>query len=243
MNFLALGLLVPLAACSFDWSQDDDGAGVPSQGSGMTRSYTVTDFSTVNLRGSDDVDVRVGTGFSVRAEGPADVLDRLKIAKDGQALNVGRRDGVHLGWAKSGKVKVFVTLPRLAGAGISGSGNMAVDRIEGATFRANVAGSGSLGIGAVQVDDLRVSIAGSGTVAATGTVSAFAAKIAGSGDVDAPGLRARSAKVDIAGSGSVRAAVDGSAKINMMGSGDVDLGPRARCTVAKMGSGSVRCAS
>lgn len=242
MNFLALGLLVPLAACSFDWNQDDDGAGVPPQGSGMTRSYTVTDFSTVNLRGSDDVDVRVGTGFSVRAEGPSDVLDRLKIEKDGQALNVGRRDGVHLGWPKSGKVKVFVTLPRLAGAGISGSGNMAVDRIESATFRANVAGSGSLGIGAVQVDDLRVSIAGSGTVAATGTVSAFAAKIAGSGDVDAPGLRARSAKVDIAGSGSVRAAVDGSAKINMMGSGDVDLGPRARCTVAKMGSGSVRCA-
>ena len=242
MNFLALGLLLPLAACSFNGSGDDDGAGVPSQGSGTTRSYTVTDFSTISLRGSDDVDVRVGTGFSVRAEGPADMLDRLKIEKDGQALNVGRRNGVNLDWAKSGKVKVFVTLPRLAGAGISGSGNMAVDRIEGGTFRANVAGSGNLGIGAVQVDDLSVSIAGSGNVAAAGAVNAFAAKIAGSGDVDAPGLRARSARVDIAGSGSVRAVVDGSAKITMMGSGDVDLGPRAACTVSKMGSGSVRCA-
>ncbi|WP_166746531.1 head GIN domain-containing protein [Sphingomonas aerolata] len=242
MKYLALGLIIPLAACSFSWSGDDDGAGASPSGTGTTRTYMVSDFSTIDLRGASDVDVRVGTGFSVRAQGPAEALDRLTIERDGDTLEIGRRKGVNLNWGRSGKVKVFVTLPRLAAAAISGSGDMTVDRVEGTRFAADVAGSGSLGVAAVKVDDLAVSIAGSGSVSAAGSARALAVEIAGSGDVDAAGLKARSARVEIAGSGSVRAVVDGPATVDMMGSGDVDLGSAARCTVSKMGSGSVRCA-
>ena len=242
MKYLALGLIIPLAACSFSWSGDDDGAGASPSGTGTTRTYMVSDFSTIDLRGASDVDVRVGTGFSVRAQGPAEALDRLTIERDGDTLEIGRRKGVNLNWGRSGKVKVFVTLPRLAAAAISGSGDMTVDRVEGTRFAADVAGSGSLGVAAVRVDDLAVSIAGSGSVSAAGSARALAVEIAGSGDVDAAGLKARSARVEIAGSGSVRAVVDGPATVDMMGSGDVDLGSAARCTVSKMGSGSVRCA-
>jgi hypothetical protein len=213
MKYLALGLMMPLAACSFSWSGDDDGAGASPSGTGTTRTYMLSDFSSIDLRGASDVDVRVGTGFSVRAQGPAEALDRLTIERDGDTLEIGRRKGVNLNWGRSGKVKVFVTLPRLAAAAISGSGDMTVDRVEGTRFAADVAGSGSLGVAAVRV-----------------------------GDVDAAGLKARSARVEIAGSGSVRAVVDGPATVDMMGSGDVDLGSAARCTVSKMGSGSVRCA-
>ncbi len=242
MKYLALGLIIPLAACSFSWSGDDDGAGASPSGTGTTRTYMVSDFSTIDLRGASDVDVRVGTGFSVRAQGPVELLDRLKIEREGDTLEIGRRKNMDLGWGRSGKVKVFVTLPRLAAAAISGSGDMTVDRVEGTRFAADVAGSGSLGVAAVKVDDLAVSIAGSGSVSAAGSARALAVEIAGSGDVDAAGLKARSARVEIAGSGSVRAVVDGPATVDMMGSGDVDLGSAARCTVSKMGSGSVRCA-
>ena len=169
MKYLALGLMMPLAACSFSWSGDDDGAGASPSGTGTTRTYMVSDFSTIDLRGASDVDVRVGTGFSVRAQGPVELLDRLKIERDGDTLEIGRRKGVDLGWGRSGKVKVFVTLPRLAGATISGSGDMTVDRVEGTRFAADVAGSGSLGVAAVKVDDLAVSIAGSGSVSAAGS--------------------------------------------------------------------------
>jgi len=245
MNYLALALVIPLAACSFAWSSDDNspgGQGAPAQGTGTSRTFAVADFSAIALSGADDVDVRVGTGFSVRAEGPTDALDRLRIERDGTTLKVGRRNGVDMGWSRSGHVKIFVTLPRLAGASVSGSGDMAIDRVEGTSFAAAVAGSGNLGIAALKVDDAALSIAGSGDVTATGTAGTLSVKIAGSGDIDAPRLRARAASINIAGSGSIRAVVEGPAAIDLRGSGDVDLGPAARCTVSKRGSGSVRCA-
>ena len=244
MRYIALAMMTGLAACSFNWSDDDkDTPGVAAQGTGTTRSYPMTDFSGIDLRGSDDVDVRVGTAFSVRAEGPAKELDTLRIDKDGDTLTVGRRNRNGMSWGSHAKVRVYVTLPRLAKAGVAGSGTLSADRVEGTSFKGELAGSGNLKIAALAVQEAKFEIAGSGGVAATGTVRDLDIDIAGSGSLDAAGLKASKAEVNIAGSGDVKASVTGPAKVNIMGSGDVDLGAGAQCTVSKMGSGSVRCAN
>lgn len=239
MHYGVIALLAAgsLAACS---TGDTDIPGIAPTGSGTTRSYAVDGFSTISLSGSDDVDVRAGTAFSVRAEGPVDELDRLRITKDGETLDIGRkRNGWRFG--SQDTITVYVTLPRLAEANIAGSGTMTVDRIDGSRFEANIAGSGDLNIAALTTEDAAVSIAGSGDVRAGGAVQQLKASIAGSGSLDAAGLRATRAEVSVAGSGSARAAVTGEATVEVKGSGDVDLGAAARCTVAKRGSGSVRC--
>jgi hypothetical protein len=243
MKLLTLGLVIPIAACSFGSSSEAEGPGVAAQGSGSTRTFQVAGFTGIDLRGSDDIDVRVGPGFSVRAEGPSEDLDKLRIDLDGSTLNVGRKDRTGMTWSKGGKVKVFVTMPRLAEAHVAGSGTLAVDRVEGSTFGGGIAGSGNLRVAALHVDEVKFSIAGSGNATAAGTAKALKVEMAGSGDVDGRGLKAQSARIEIAGSGGVRAVVDGTATVDMMGSGDVDLGPNARCKVSKMGSGTVRCAS
>jgi hypothetical protein len=239
MRYGAIAILAAgsLAACS---AGGDDGPGVAPTGSGTTRNYAVDAFSRIDLRGSDDVDVRAGTAFSVRAEGPSDDLDALRIVKDGDTLKIGRKRKT-FGWGRGDAVKVYVTLPRLAGAAIAGSGTMTVDRVEGGSFEAEIAGSGDLNIAALASDRADVSIAGSGTVRAGGTVGRLEVDVAGSGSFDAAGLRVERAEVSVAGSGDVRAAVSGEAKVDLLGSGDVDLGAAARCKVSKTGSGSVRC--
>ncbi|MCU6455202.1 DUF2807 domain-containing protein [Sphingomonas sp. A2-49] len=226
-----------LSACSIG---HDDGPGVTPTGTGTARTYAIDGFSKIDLGGSEDVDVRAGTGFSVRAEGPSDELDRLRIARDGDTLEIGRKRAF-LAWGRSAKVKIFVTLPQLTEANIAGSGTMAVDRVEGGRFDGNIAGSGDLNIAALATDTAEVSIAGSGSVRAGGAVKRLEVSIAGSGSLDAAGLRVEQAAVSVAGSGDVRAAVSGQAKVDLMGSGDVDLGAQAVCKVSKMGSGSVRC--
>ncbi len=240
MRAVAIVMLgaVSLAACTM---HNDDGPGIAPTGSGPSRSFAADGFSKLELSSSDDIDVRVGTGFSVRAEGPAEELDRLRIAREGDTLQIGRQHR-SFGWgSSSGKVKVFVTLPRLTEASIAGSGTMAVDRVEGSRFDANLAGSGDLNIAALAVDAAEVSVAGSGDVRAGGAVKQLKVNVAGSGSLDAAGLRVGEAQVSVAGSGDVRAAVDGTAEVSMMGSGNVDLGATARCKVSKMGSGEVRC--
>lgn len=244
-SFVSLAVPIAIAAaalgaCSFRGGDDDKGPGIAGTGTGNARSYAVQDFTGVESSAGDNVDVRVGSGFSVRAEGPADELDKLRIVKDGDRLAIGRR-GHHLFGSRGDRLTITVTMPRIASASIAGSGNMSVDRVEGSSFKGEIAGSGSLSLKAVQVEDASFAIAGSGDVEAAGTARSLNIDIAGSGGIKAAGLTAQRAKVSIAGSGDVRATVDGEAKVDIMGAGDVELGGKARCTVDKMGSGSVRC--
>ncbi len=201
------------------------------------RSYALSGFTAVELAGPDDVRVSVGPGFSVRATGPAETLDRLEVTVVGDRLRV-RRIGRSV--SRDGAT-VFVTLPALRAASLGGSGDLRVDRVEGGDFATAVAGSGDLTVERLAVDRLTGDLAGSGTLSLAGSARELELSVAGSGDVAAGGLATERAAVSVMGSGDVRAAVRGPASVSMMGSGDVDLGPAARCQVSKMGSGSVRC--
>ena len=240
MRAFAFIVALPLAACSFHG--DDGGPGVAGSGNGTTRNYAVADFTGLALRGSDDVDVRVGTGFSVRAEGPSAELDKLKIERVGDTLRIGRKNRSGFSWGGNHEsVKVYVTMPRVAAATIAGSGDMTIDRVEGQRFDGDTAGSGALSVAMLGVREAKLSVAGSGDMSLKGTAETLTVDIAGSGAVDASGVKVGSAKVSVMGSGGVRADVTGTANVTVMGSGDVDLGKAAKCTTSKMGSGNVTC--
>ena len=236
MRSMVLATLLPLVACGNN--ANIEGADVPARGSGMSRSYDVRDFTAVKLAGSDDVDVRVGGGFSVRAEGDPQILDKITVTRDGDRLTISRRRS----WTwQRGNARVYVTMPRLTAASLDGSGNLTIDQVRGGSFDARLAGSGNLRIGQVATDSLGLSLAGSGNIATAGQTGQFALNLAGSGNVDAARLVARQAAIKSAGSGDIRATVRGPATVSLAGSGDVDLGGGARCTVRKAGSGTVRC--
>ncbi|WP_028967471.1 head GIN domain-containing protein [Sphingomonas phyllosphaerae] len=234
MRFKVLAAAVlPMLACAFDGAIAQE---APARGSGTTRSYDVRDFSGIKLAGSDDVDVRVGRGFSVRAEGDPRVLDKITVTREGDRLTISRR------WSRArGNARVYVTLPRLTAASLDGSGNLTIDQVRGGSFDARLAGSGNLRIAQVATESLGLSLAGSGNIATAGQTGQFSLNLAGSGNVDAAALVARQAAIKSAGSGDIRATVRGPATISLVGSGDVDLGGGARCTVRKAGSGTVRC--
>lgn len=238
MRALGLLVLLPLVACS--GLKAESGDAVEPRGKGPQRVFDVSGFTAVELRGADDVDVRVGPAFSVRAQGPSEELNRLEIVREGDTLRVGRKRDMKF-WGKSEGVKVFVTLPRLTAAAVAGSGDLAVDRVEGERFDGDLAGSGNLSVGEMRVDEARLSIAGSGDVTGAGAAKRLRMDIAGSGDIDARQLTANEARISIAGSGNAKATVNGPAKIDMMGAGNVELGGSPQCSTNKMGSGEVRC--
>ncbi|OYY79712.1 MAG: DUF2807 domain-containing protein [Sphingomonas sp. 28-62-20] len=229
--------MMPLAGCSVAVG---DG-GIKGTGSGNSRSFAVADFTGVELAGSDDVEIKVGGAFSVRAQGPSAVLDRLKIERDGDTLEIGRKSMTGWHWGDRKGATIYVTMPRIAAARIAGSGDLSIDRADGDAFKGDTAGSGGLTIGALNVRSATLSIAGSGDISAKGMATKLDLSIAGSGDIDARSVKATEARVSIAGSGSVAADVTGPAKVSIVGSGDADLGPNATCSTSRIGSGTVRC--
>lgn len=238
MRRFALLALVPLAACSGAARSED----APDNSPKASRTFAVDQFIAVNLAGPDDVDVRVGPGFSVRAEGSQKVLDRLEITRDGDSLKIRRKNDTGFSWGGSDRgAKIYVTMPRMTTASLTGSGEMTVDKVSGDAFAANSAGSGDLSIGTLNVVSATLSITGSGDLKVAGTAKTGTFSIAGSGDIEAPQFKSSSASVSVMGSGSLSAAVAGAASVNATGSGDVTLTGGAKCTTAKAGSGDVEC--
>jgi hypothetical protein len=242
--FSILIAALPLIACGAVASGNDRGTRAEPSGSGTTRTFQVAGFDRVSLEGVDDVDVRVGSAFSVRAEGPSETLDKLDIRKDGQTLRIGRvkqNGSFNWGGNRDRGAKVYVTLPAIAAASVAGPGDMAVDRVQTGDFSGSIAGPGDLMIGAVAAKSLDLSVAGPGTITLKGQAERAKISIAGPGDVQGDGLKLSGADVSIAGPGSVRADVNGAANVSIMGPGNADLGPNARCTTSKMGPGDARC--
>lgn len=239
---IALAVLaMPVAACSMNWSdkQDKEEAGIAGSGSGDHRTYKVEGFTTVALAAAGDVDVRVGPAYSVTATGAPEALDKLKVTRDGDTLKLARQRGVT--WGNSGKVHFTVTMPRIQGADIGGSGTITVDRVEGERFEGNIGGSGTLDIRGLNVRKVAFAIGGSGDVAAAGRAGELEVSIGGSGKVRAQPLRSESADITIAGSGNIATTVTRQAEVTILGAGDVVITGGAQCKVTKMGAGNVRC--
>jgi hypothetical protein len=237
---IAAGLIAATAATSgCGESRAEDG------GPTVARNYQVGSFEQIEVAGPYNVTVRTGSNPSVAARGSEKLIEHMVVeVEDGKLLiHPQRRKGwFRTGWSFRGKVDVAVTVPRLTGATIAGSGDIKVDRVAGNTFEGTVAGSGGIDVAAVDVQSLKLAIAGSGGVrAGSGRAQSAKFDIAGSGDIDARGIQAVTAGVSIAGSGNVAAHATGTADVDIMGSGDVEVTGGAKCNVSKAGSGSVRC--
>jgi hypothetical protein len=218
---------------------DQRGGGGPV----VARSFDLTGFDAVGLAGSQDVEVRVGGAFAVRAEGDAEMIERLDLRVEDGTLKIGYKTGsFNIGWSRDRpKTRIFVSLPAIRAASLAGSGDLRIDRVQGERFEASLAGSGDIQIGQLQVAALSASVAGSGNIKAAGAAQTANVSIAGSGDVDVAGVQSRTASASVVGSGDARIHASETANVSIAGSGDVWVTGSARCTINKRGSGTVHC--
>lgn len=227
---------------------DSGGSGgpphAPAIGGAREMTYQLASFDEIATVGPQDVVVTLGDTFSVRSEGAPEALALLEPVVSNGRLTIKPRDAKFnwLTWPRHAEATYYVTLPRLDGVAVAGSGDVSVDRIEGPSFDGSIAGPGSLAIAAMKVDSASFSIGGQGDVSVAGTAHETHVAIGGTGEVAAGGLRSDTASISIGGTGDVALTVDKEAKVSIMGTGDVDISGPARCSVTQMGRGNVRCA-
>lgn len=131
---IAFAIALPGAAMA-------EGQELAAQRDGDALVYRAGGFSSVALGTPATVEVHVGDAWSIRATGPAGALARIMIEREGSALRIRSRERWNFGRnADDQKVRVSITMPRLEGASIGGSGRMIVDRVSGDSLRASIAG-------------------------------------------------------------------------------------------------------
>lgn len=239
----AMAAAMMVAGCSGSFTFDTDQDGKAADGKAAAQSYAFDGFTGVEVTGPDDVTIRQGDRFSIRAEGPKAALDQLEIVRDGATLKIGRKHRSFRIGGHSGKgVEITITMPRLDALRLTGSGTIFADKMTGDALAATVTGSGDVKVAAMEGKSVDIRISGSGDVAIDGgTVASGDIGVTGSGSVSAGGLVANALAVSVTGSGDVDAQARGTASINIMGSGDVTLTGGAACTTRRLGSGNATC--
>jgi hypothetical protein len=208
----------------------DDGCDVRSgwskdvvRGSGVARSEprALPAFERVRTQGSFEIAARVGPAQSVTLTTDDNLLEQVVTEVAGGELRVRWRNDHDHAWSPQIRPRLELSVPALRGVTIEGSGDVALEGLQGGA--------------------LELAISGSGDVHASGSVDALSADVSGSGDLRLYGLAARTARVVISGSGSAEVQASEELVAETSGSGSVryrGAPPRVRSEV--LGSGSVR---
>lgn len=249
IGIAVLALAFLLTACDVTLGSGPVGSGVERASKRETAA-----FSRVDLRGAADVSIVVGPARSVTVRGDDNLLDRVKTKVDGDTLVIStRRYRSKIG------MSVEVSVPKLNGTELSGSGTIDAHNLSGASFAADLSGSGEIeldgqadelvlalsGSGEARLDGvsagaMRLSIRGSGEIDASGTTDSLEIEIPGSGAAYLDSLSAREVQADISGSGEVSLKATSSLKASISGSGAISYSGSPRQVIKDVsGSGII----
>lgn len=204
----------------------------------------VGEFTKISFGYPGKLYLKQGSPQKVELEGDRSVLEEVETEVDGGRLRIGR-EGRWFDWKSDSKDKitVYITVPRIEGISVSGSG----DVIGQSKFKANnldlkVSGSGSLSLEADASGDVEADVSGSGNMDLRGQFGSVESDVSGSGKIRITATIDADADFSISGSGRIEAAGNADAvKANISGSGRVlaaDLKTN-RCNVRISGSGDV----
>jgi hypothetical protein len=236
--------LLPLAAlavsaCSFDVNAEDKR--LTSDGKSISTTATTTDsFTKIEAVGPDNIIFVTGEAFSIKAEGDADAIAKLRYALDDGTIIIGREKGKW--WGEGSKaVTVTVTAPSLAEASLAGSGDFTADRMAADKVKVDLAGSGNAKVADIAAKSFESELAGTGDIMVAGKTERAEYSVAGTGDVDASKLASVDAEVSIAGTGDVSVSATGTVDASIAGTGDIKVTGGAKCKSSAIGSGKVSC--
>lgn len=229
----ALAVLpVALVSCS-----DELIPGITGRGEIVEQNMNVDDMTGFVTTISAEVYISQGTQQEVRVVAQQNIIDNIDFdpVTDG-IWTIHYRDNV---W-NAKPVKIYITLPTLTLAGISGSGE-----IKGLTpftgledLSLVVSGSGSMDL-ETESQKLDAAISGSGDLVISGKTGQVTLVVSGSGGFHGTDLVTPQAEMTISGSGSARLTVEEHLHALVSGSGNVYYLGNPELDVHVSGSGSV----
>jgi Putative auto-transporter adhesin, head GIN domain len=192
---------------------------VDGSGKVVTEPRTVANFSTVSLSGDGELTIEQTGSESLTVTTDDNLLEYIKTSVDGSTLELGTKDNAMVNLRPSKGIVYRLTVKKLEGLEVSGSGRADAKRLEG--------------------DHLRVRISGSGEVSGQGTAKDLELRISGSGAYRGQDLKSQRAEATLSGSGT--AVVNASEALNadVSGSGSIEYLGEPRVSSHVSGSGSV----
>jgi len=220
-----LGVIVGLMVVVAVWVRAAAPALVRLSGERTTRTFDVTDFDGVDVGGQWRVVIERGDAWRVSVEMPAEVVDQVRVARDGDTLHLGY-DGPWLGDFDSddGSLQATITMPSLATLRFSGmSQQLSFSGFDGGSLSLDAEGAGNIRGASSRFDSLTLDLSGFG-------------------NIDFSDVAVTDADVDLGGFGNVTLRMAGGRlRGDMSGFGNLEYyGTVSEENIDKSGFGSIR---
>ena len=214
----------------------------------ITQIRPLKGYERIEVYGSPTVIYTQADSFSVRVEGPENIVNNILTDVEGNTLTVrnkGKIGIINISIGSAGDVKVYVSSPDLIGVQLYGSGDFKSDGlVDTDNMRIELRGSGDIDFSDIICDNCTSEVVGSGDLrirrlkAITSAIS-----LVGSGDMSVSQWDVRDTDINLRGSGDVNVHfVEGCkrATCNLVGSGDITLrGHLDSVKKHKTGSGDI----
>jgi len=227
---LGLALLVTLAGC------------VQGSGNVVSESRDVSDFDEVELRGIGRLEITQGRTAELTVTADDNLMQYIDTEVEGNTLVIAvKNKSLPFFTVNPSETIVYeLTVPALARASLSGSGNIVVDGLETEDLTVEISGSGDLEATDLVAGSFTYELSGSGKATVSGEVDSQDVRISGSGRLEAGDLRSSEAVIRISGSGRAVLWVTDELDVEISGSGDVQYYGSPKVTQDVSGSGNIR---
>lgn len=211
--------------------------------SAETRSFGITSFDAIEVRGDTIVDLVPGHRITARAEGSREAIETLTLEMEGRTLIIRQAIEGRYGprRAEDGPARLTLTGQNVSSVVLRGSGQITARGLRGSQVIVRLDGPGRIEAEIPAGRAVATRASGSGSIRLSGRAQSLQAIIAGSAAVDAGQLAVRDLDVRAGGTGSSSFAASGRASISAMGEANVAVAGRPRCSVTNGGAGTVVC--
>ncbi len=211
-------LIVATLACSTLSPVSLDSNRVIGSGKIVSETRNVGAFRGVNLAGSGDMEIKLGTTESVTIKADDNIVPLIETTILNGRLTIRTKPLTNI--TTSNGIRITVVAKSL-------------DEI-------TLAGSGSIKATGMTGPNLIVTLPGSGDITVTGTAQQATITLLGSGNIYCDGLKASSVAATIMGSGNITAYAEKSLDASILGSGTIRYsGSPDQVTKSIKGSGTI----
>ncbi|MGP1455047.1 MAG: head GIN domain-containing protein [Treponema sp.] len=208
------------------------GNGIPQK-----RTFSVSGFENITLRGSMEAFIVQGTEYTLEVELDSNLYEFFDTYVSDNTLHLGFSHNVSV----QGSYKIRIQLPNLAYLRHSGSGATKITGFAGAGKEMSIVkkGSGTMSVDAV-VKKLEIDLKGSGSLTARGAAEILSFNGKGSGAFNALELESEQVHITHAGSGDMEVTAKKSLEATVSGSGKLRYrGTPSRIMIHSSRSGTV----
>ena len=212
LGFLLLAALF-LAGC---------GASLTGSGNLKTEEHTFSGFTNVDVSSAFEFSIIKGDSYGVSVTVDDNVLEKLRVTKDGDTLKIDFKAGVFVGRVT---LEAVVTMPQLRGLTVSGASHGTVSGFSSAENLAFDLSGASTVTGDITVGDAAFELSGASTVELEGSATNLVANASGASHLKLGDYVVTNADVTLSGSsdgtvslsGRLDADLSGSAKLSYIG--------------------------